>query len=55
MDLLHEELKEPVPPAEIRQDVSPRKPANKTPTRSKRLLGGQTMVDRENEELKQSN
>ena len=55
MDLLHEELKEPVPPAVIRQETSSRKLTNSTPTKSKRLLGGQTMVDRPNGESMQSN
>ena len=52
MDLLHEELKEPVPPAVVKQETSAKKLTNtSSSTRSKRLLGGQTM----NGELMQSN
>ena len=52
MDLLHEELKEPVPPSVVKQETSAKKLTNTaSPTRLKRLLGGQTM----NEELMQSN
>ncbi|XP_028394952.1 ubiquitin carboxyl-terminal hydrolase 33-like isoform X2 [Dendronephthya gigantea] len=55
MDLLHEELKEPVPPVANIQDASPEKPVNNVSTRSKRLLGGQTMqADRQNGELPQN-
>ena len=54
MDLLHEELKEPVPPVVTRQETSPRKHANRITTRYKRLLGGQKMEENINEELMQS-
>ncbi|CAB4012687.1 ubiquitin carboxyl-terminal hydrolase 20, partial [Paramuricea clavata] len=54
MDFLHEELKEPVPPALNRQETPPRKPENRTSTRSKRLLGGQTVADTQNGELTQN-
>ena len=55
MDLLHEELKEPVPPVVTRQELSTKKPANKVTARSKRLLGGQTMGHNQNGELTKGN
>lgn len=56
MDLLHEELKEPLPPVANSPNVSPGKPVKNTSTRSKRLLGGQMMqADTQNGELPQSN
>ena len=55
MDLLHEELKEPVRPVVTKQESSTKKPANKVATRSKRLLGGQTIGHNQNREMTQGN
>jgi hypothetical protein len=55
MDLLHEELKEPVPPVVTRYDPLTRKTASKTTARSKRLLGGHTTGHSPNGDLTESN
>lgn len=52
MDVLHEELKEPVPSTVvvIKPETS-KNPVNKSSVRSKRLLGGQTILDKHNRYL----
>ncbi|XP_046844176.1 ubiquitin carboxyl-terminal hydrolase 20-like isoform X2 [Xenia sp. Carnegie-2017] len=48
MDLLHEEMKEPMPPEDIKPEIPLRKLTKRMSSRSKRLLGGQTIVEKHN-------